>query len=1463
MAQKILALDLGQSSIGWLIRNTEYDGEEQFKKFGTWVFDKGVGEEKNNEYSLAGERTRYRSARRLYQSRKYKLWETLKKLKAANLCPIQEQALKEWTTYNKQLGLKRQYPVWDSEFEKWIKLDFNGDNIPDFESPYQLRKFLAEHKLDLSVLTNRMMLGRAFYHIAQHRAFKSSKKVKLEENKEDTSDISAERKKKENLKKEFENIGLSFDENKTIGQLLAEAESFFKQRGYGRIRNELQPHVTRKMLQQEVEQLFKFQFGEENWLKEFEQIFGVNKVSKCCVFWQRPLRSQKSSVGKCTLEKNKYRCPVSHPEFEIFRAWAFINNLRYKSLEKNEWLELSLPLKEKLYMEVFIKANDFSVGAIKKWLIKELGDKTIILNYIDKTNVSGSPSIYYLNKLLGADWKNYKVEHHPIERIRYKKKTKEPSDKNYYSYEDIWHVIYQLDDEDDIREIAKNKFNFNNEQIKTYLTWFNNLPVDYARLSLKAISNINYFLKKGLIYTDAVILAKVPDILGKEIYNQETENLLIHSLKDIIAANRKNKLLINITNNLISEYKINHYHERDFNYTLQQDDLDKIIEACKYVFGEKTWKSFDEKIKIEHIQSVKNEFQNFFADKKREYRKLPRLQDDIKAFLLDNFDFLNEKKLSKLYHPSAIDIYPKLTDSDKATDGKLYLKSPKTGSWKNPMALKVLQELRQLINYLIKTDQIDEQTKIVVEIPRELNDANKRKAYQIWQKRREEENKQFAIAIAELTRRKVPKIKANYQNYSDIDKFRLWYEQCFDEATKEFTDKGPNEFKLVKKKTKKEDNEDESKEWKENQYEKINTSLWFKILKAKDNILTKYRLWQEQKAICIYTGKTISISDLFREDTIDIEHTLPYSRSLDNSLENKTVCYKQYNRREKQNKLPSECHNYEEILQNIKPWREKVEAIKQHLEYWKNEAKRASTIERKNQCIIEKHLWTWELQYWNSKVERFLMKEIKDSFVNAQLVETQIISKYAFHYLKTLFENVQVQKGEVTAEFSKILGVRDKYKSKVRDKHTHHTVDALILSLIPDSARLKTILEMNAEKDELSKYNEYLDDNSKSINIRRIELLNDEIQKIIKECKISKNTVYKAIQQIEENTLVINKTKDKDKIFATAKKKIKKGKLKGKYAKGDLVRGQLHKESFYGKIKLVERDETGKPRRNENGEWIWLKDKNGNEEFAFVKRIELNEWHKKLDITKIVDPVIKEIFFETIKEKSLKEMQKEGGLIYTDTKTGKTIRIRHVRCFQKPTELLEIKKQTFTSKNDYKNYYYADNAENLFYALYEDDRGKRSFEMLNLFNAIKIKQILPISKPEDFFEPEKELGRGINKSKAALKAILYPKQKVIFFKNNKEELKELSISELSKRTYNIYSLYGKIDGRIQFQHHLEARADKDITDPRNPNKKLIGFSSIDFNNLQSRYLLSPLNFNFAIEGKDFKIMADGTIQWKF
>ncbi|MDP3007799.1 MAG: type II CRISPR RNA-guided endonuclease Cas9 [Methylococcales bacterium] len=52
----------------------------------------------------------------------------------------------------------------------------------------------------------------------------------------------------------------------------------------------------------------------------------------------------------------------------------------------------------------------------------------------------------------------------------------------------------------------------------------------------------------------------------------------------------------------------------------------------------------------------------------------------------------------------------------------------------------------------------------------------------------------------------------------------------------------------------------------------------------------KYRLCQEQKATCIYSGKSITLAQLFSAQ-IEIDHILPYSQSLDDSYMNKVVCF--------------------------------------------------------------------------------------------------------------------------------------------------------------------------------------------------------------------------------------------------------------------------------------------------------------------------------------------------------------------------------------------------------------------------------------------------------------------------------------------------------------------------------------------------------------------------------------------
>ena len=81
------------------------------------------------------------------------------------------------------------------------------------------------------------------------------------------------------------------------------------------------------------------------------------------------------------------------------------------------------------------------------------------------------------------------------------------------------------------------------------------------------------------------------------------------------------------------------------------------------------------------------------------------------------------------------------------------------------------------------------------------------------------------------------------------------------------------------------------------------------IEKPSDDDILKVQLANECNWICPYTGRSISMSTLVgKASQFDIEHIIPFSRSLDDSFLNKTLCYHEENRHRKQNHLPHEAY---------------------------------------------------------------------------------------------------------------------------------------------------------------------------------------------------------------------------------------------------------------------------------------------------------------------------------------------------------------------------------------------------------------------------------------------------------------------------------------------------------------------------------------------------------------------------
>lgn len=81
------------------------------------------------------------------------------------------------------------------------------------------------------------------------------------------------------------------------------------------------------------------------------------------------------------------------------------------------------------------------------------------------------------------------------------------------------------------------------------------------------------------------------------------------------------------------------------------------------------------------------------------------------------------------------------------------------------------------------------------------------------------------------------------------------------------------------------------------------------VSSVSDNDILRYELWKEQNCRCLYTGTGISPNSILSADnSVQVDHILPFSRFADNSFLNKTLCFTAANQNKK-NFTPFEWKN--------------------------------------------------------------------------------------------------------------------------------------------------------------------------------------------------------------------------------------------------------------------------------------------------------------------------------------------------------------------------------------------------------------------------------------------------------------------------------------------------------------------------------------------------------------------------
>lgn len=203
--------------------------------------------------------------------------------------------------------------------------------------------------------------------------------------------------------------------------------------------------------------------------------------------------------------------------------------------------------------------------------------------------------------------------------------------------------------------------------------------------------------------------------------------------------------------------------------------------------------------------------------------------------------------------------------------------------------------------------------------------------------------------------------------------------------------------------------------------------------------IEKMILWEELNPRnaadrrCPYSGTQISAVMLL-SDEVEIEHILPFSQTLDDSLNNKTLALRQANR----------------IKGNRTPWDARNDFAAQGWDY-------ANILARAEQMSKAKRYRFGEdgYQHWLKDDAGFLARALND---------TRHLSKVAREYMSLVCPNTRVIPGRMTAMLRAKFGLNDILGlngEKNRNDHRHHAVDACVIA-VTDQGLLQRFAKASA-----------------------------------------------------------------------------------------------------------------------------------------------------------------------------------------------------------------------------------------------------------------------------------------------------------------------------------------------------------------------------------------------------------------
>ncbi len=951
----------------------------------------------------------------------------------------------------------------------------------------------------------------------------------------------------------------------------------------------------------------------------------VHLILEDILFYQRPLRSQKSSISNCSLENRKSKDGVifpikviskSNPYYQEFRLLQWLQNLVIYRKEddtnvtkellpnQNDWEELLEFLNTKKEID-------------QKQLVEFLLKRKLEIKKVPKTETERYRWNYVEDKTYPCNETRYLIQ------SRLDKTENVPAYfLNFENEMALWHIIYSVNDKTEYEKALKKFAEKHNLNVDSFFENFRKFPPfksDYGSFSEKAIKKLLPLMRFGKSWDEDEI------VKGSNTYFRNIENLLGTLIQ--------------------KDEKISDKDRKKWNKTVNQ----------------KLW------------EELRN-FQN------AEIASFQGLRLHIAQYLV--YGRHSEAAVSGKWN--------------SVKDLEEYLNEFKQHSLRNPIVEQVITETLRVVKDIwtkYGNGAKDYFSEIHIELGREMkNTADERKRLTSQVTENENTNLRIKALLAELA---LDRDVENVRPYSPMQQ----------EILKIYEDGALSSEAEI-----------------EEDILKIS-----KTAQPSKSELIRYKLWLEQRYRSPYTGQIIPLNKLFTHE-YEIEHIIPQSRYFDDGFNNKVICEAEVNK--------------------LKDKQLGFEFIKNHHGYKVSD--RISILEVADYEEFVKQSYAKN----RAKRNKLLMEDIPEKMIERQLNDTRYISKYISNLLSNIVrddkegsnddgfnsKNLLPGNGRITSRLKQDWGLEavwndlilprfermnqltnstdftawnEKHQkflptvpielskgfSKKRIDHRHHALDALVIACATrDHINL---LNNESAKSELKRY-----DLQHKLRLQETYLDKDGKERtafkaFIKPWKNStmeaKNALEKIVVSFKQNTRVINKATNYYEKFVEKNGEKVKGIVKQEGTNW-AIRKPLHKETVSGKVQL-DRIKSAKGK------------------ILTATRKSLDSSFNEKTIGSITDTGIQKILLNYLKAKGGKpelafspegiEEMNQNIALYNDGKQHQPI--LKVRVFEQGSKF--ALGETGNKKDKYVE---AAKGTNLFFGVYADKEGKRSYDTIPL-----------------------------------------------------------------------------------------------------------------------------------------------------